>query len=651
MVEMLSLLYLFATNRPALVDVTPERPTAEFVAPANATNGFTIAFRAALRKPEKPQRLVDVPGVAEVTFRLRDKADADSRLNYCSFRLPDGSLPVMEATVFLTSAEHPDWKQMTVGFPLACLKQPYGTHDFVLNFTGVRWVLYADGELMDLDFPFGYPDWKAGAATLKIDSSVVRGARFFAPALQAEAKARKPQELKEVQYWTPHGFNTWVGDVATCYFKGRYHVFYLLDRRHHSSKFGQGSHYFEHLSTADFKTWTEHEAAAPIDEQRECIGTGTPFAFDGKLCLAYGLHTERIYPDDKTTRPAQSEYLAAHGCTGTFTREAPGAPVGSTYAVSADGVAKFKKTWAFFHTCRNPSVYIDPAGKLRMLANSGSKGMWASDSPDGGWRCTNADFPPGGDCTFFFRWGRYDYIVGGFVDLWSKPADAPDSAYDNVVHKGLDCYDGLNVPCVTEIGKGRFVLAGWTMDYGWGGHLALRELVQFPDGRLGSKWLPEAVPATGPVRSLDVIQVNATGKDSFLLSFTVTPKAAAQGHVAVDLSGAAGPCRFEIDLSSNRAQFAPVKEDGSSERQKSLREGCRICGTRQYAIENLIATDKPFAVRLIVKADPKSGGSMVDAEIAGCRTMLGFWPNLSVSAVSFNTGDVELTQVALAPLK
>jgi hypothetical protein len=70
---------------------------------------------------------------------------------------------------------------------------------------------------------------------------------------------------------------------------------------------------------------------------------------------------------------------------------------------------------------------------------------------DGGWRCVSPDFPPGGDCTFFFRWGRFDYIIGGFKDLWSKPAEAPDSAYEDVVRKGLDFYDGLNVPSITEI--------------------------------------------------------------------------------------------------------------------------------------------------------------------------------------------------------
>ena len=44
--------------------------------------------------------------------------------------------------------------------------------------------------------------------------------------------------------------------------------------------------------------------------------------------------------------------------------------------------------------------------------------------------------------------------------------------------------------------------------------------------------------------------------------------------------------------------------------------------TGNYAIENLIGVGKPFQVRLLVKYDPKMGGSLVDAEIAGQRTMI-----------------------------
>lgn len=650
MVEMLSLLYLFATNRPTMVEVMPAQPSVACTAPANMTNGFSVAFTATLGKMGRPVRLIEVPGVAEVSIKLRDRNDRDTRLNYCNFRLPDGSIPVMEATVFLTSAEHPEWNRMTVGFPLACLKNLSGEHDFVLNFTGVRWELYADGERMDLDFPFGYPDWKT-PRTLTIEPSLVRSVRLYAPALQAEAKANEPRERKGVQYWTPDGFNTWVGDVATGFYKGRYHLFYLLDRRHHSSKFGKGAHYFEHLSTADFKTWTEHEAAVPIEEQWECIGTGTPFVSDGRFCIAYGLHTERICPLPKTTLPAQEAYLKEHGRSGLFDRSAPGTPIGSSYSVSEDGGRTFKKTGHFFHTCRNPSVYRDPNGELRMLANNHGKGMWKSESVDQGWQCISPDFPPGGDCSFFFRWGKYDYIIGGFRDLWTKPVDMPDSGYVNLVQKGLDFYDGLNVPCVTEVGGGRFILAGWTHDHGWGGHLALRELIQFPDGRMGTKWLPEAVPETGPARSLDVAAVSPTGTNAVLISFAVSPKSADHGNVALTLCGGGETCRFELDLSSRRAQFAPVKPDGSSDRQKSLREGNGIHSTRQFAIENLMAVDRPFSVRLIACFDPKAGGSLVDAEIAGCRTMIAFWPNLAVSEVAFAAQDVGVSGITLAPLR
>lgn len=146
-------------------------------------------------------------------------------------------------------------------------------------------------------------------------------------------------------------------------------------------------------------------------------------------------------------------------------------------------------------------------------------------------------------------------------------------------------------------------------------------------------------------------KLSATETDRLLLSFTVDPKTANQGQLSVDLIGDTQKCRFEIDLETGRAQFALVKADGTVDRQKSLREGCRIDRTNQFAIENLIGTDKPFSVKLIVNFDPKAGGSLIDAEIAGSRTMISFWRKLSVAQVSFKTKDVKLTSVILAPLE
>ena len=270
-------------------------------------SGFTVKLTVDLKKFDGEKSILEIPDVLSVRLRQHDPLDR-KRQNYPAFKMPDGSVPVLEANVVLHSTEHPDWKNMTIGIPLAMLKKPAGEHEVVLNFSGVRWTMYVDGELLDNDFPFGYPQW-AARNTWKLDPEYVKQAALYLPAITPEKKPAPKPNVAPVQYWTPPGHNSWVGDVATFFHQGRYHVFYLYDRRHHASKFGKGAHYFEHLSTADFKTWTEHEAATPLEEQWECIGTGTPFVFDGKFCISYGLHTGRIYPDEKTTWPAQWDYL------------------------------------------------------------------------------------------------------------------------------------------------------------------------------------------------------------------------------------------------------------------------------------------------------------------------------------------------------
>ena len=563
----------FGTAQPAQSTITAKSPQAKLAAPANEAEGFTVKLTMHAKKFDGEKTILEIADVLRVRLRQHDPRDR-RRQNYPAFTMLDGSVPVLEANVKLYSQEHPDWKEMTIGIPLALLDTPGGEHEVVLNFSGKRWTMYLDGALLDNDFPFGYPRWPA-RSTWKLDAEHVRHAALYVPAIVPTKRPASTPNVAPVQYWTPPGHNCWVGDVATFFHQGRYHVFYLYDRRHHASKFGKGAHYFEHLSTADLKTWTEHEAATPLQEQWECIGTGTPFVFDGKLCLAYGLHTERIYPDEETTLPAQMAYLRAHGRTGSFNRDVPGAPIGSTYAVSANGVAKFKKTWTFFHPCRNPSVYRDPGGKLRMLANNHGKGMWESESASGGWRCLSPDFPPGGDCSFFFRWGRFDYVIGGFKDLWSKPAAAPDSAYEDVAGKGLDFYDGLNVPAVTQVWDARFLMAGWTRIHGWGGNLVIRELLQHPGGRIGSKWLDEITPETGEPKTLAThvakTKTFPTDVRSFLLTFSVQPARAQKGRLGISFlpeEGEQASCELQLRLEDQRAQFGPGSLSGFAGDQK-----------------------------------------------------------------------------------
>ncbi len=329
-----------------------------------------------------------------------------------------------------------------------------------------------------------------------------------------------------------------------------------------------------------------------------------------------------------------------------------------TCAVSADGVAHFKKSGIMFHPCQNPSVYTDPRGQLRLLANAGSKGIWESETVDGGWRCVSPDFPPGGDCTFFFRWGKFDYIIGGFTGFWSKPADAPDSAYEDVVRKGLDFYDGSNVPAITEIGGGRFLMAAWIPIGGWGGPLVLRELVQFPDGRIGSKWMKEITPATDTPKALASKITDTTtfpaAHESFMLAFDVQPTVANKGRVGISFlpeKGVRTGCEMQVALDDLRAQFAPTSIDGFAAREKSLREGGAPQQAGNYAIENLIGVGGPFTVRVIVHNDDKVGGSLIDAEIAGQRTMISYRPDLTVKNLLFRADGVKFKEVRIAPFK
>lgn len=655
-VDLRSVAWVFDTRQIPVSSLTGGIPESEFGGTSGLISNLTVKFTVTLKRFEGDKKILEIPNVLTVRLRHHDPRDRN-RQNYPAFKMPDGSVPTLEASLVLHSVEHPDWKEMTVGIPLAMLPKPNGEHEIVLHFSGPDWKLYVDGEMLDNDFPFGYPQL-ADRNVWKIDSEYVTNAVFYVPGITPESHpAAVARTSPGIQYWVPPGHNNWVGDVETFFYGGRYHVFYLYDRRHHQSKFGCGAHYFEHLSTTDFKRWTEHAAATPLEEQWECIGTGVPFVFSNQFCLSYGLHTTRVYPQEKTTLPAEWEHLKRNGMTGAFTRSnTPGVPAGATYAISEDGVSKFRKSWVLFHPCENPSVYADPSGKTRLLANYRSSGIWESDTVDSGWHCVNPGFPPGGDCTIFFRWGRYDYVIGGFTGLWMKPADAPESAYRDVAREGNDFYDGSNVPSITKIRDGRFLMAGWIPVRGWGGVLVLRELIQFPDGRIGSKWMKEITPvAAMPFRLAERIEGTATfpiESRCFMLSFTVQPSPETRGKFGLSFlpEGQEGGCELQLDMGARRAQFGPGSLKQFANTEKCLREGGAPHQARNYAIEKLIGTERPFTVQVIVKGDDKLGGSIIDAEFAGQRTMVTYRPDLDIRRILFRSDQLQLRDVSFSPI-
>ena len=167
-----------------------------------------------------------------------------TRQNYPAFKMPDGSVPVLEGgSRASTSTEHPDWKSMTIGIPLAMLKKhPTACTRLSSTSQACAGTIYVDGELLDEDFPFGYPQW-AATNTWKLNAAYVKNAALYLPTDRSPNKNWRRCPVRHPSN-TGLRLGTTIGSAMSCRYSTRdaTDVFYLYDRRHHTSKFGKGGH-------------------------------------------------------------------------------------------------------------------------------------------------------------------------------------------------------------------------------------------------------------------------------------------------------------------------------------------------------------------------------------------------------------------------
>jgi hypothetical protein len=292
-----------------------------------------------------------------------------------------------------------------------------------------------------------------------------------------------------------------------------------------------------------------------------------------------------------------------------------------------------------------------------MIANSGAKGIWESSTLDSNWYNISPDFPPGGDCTFYFRWGRFDYIIGGFGQLYSKTLQAPDNGWIDMVSQARDFYNGINVPSITKIQDGRFLMAGWfPIRDGWGGPFVIHELIQFPDGRIRTKWMKELIPDTMDTiilaKQIDKVISYPVTNHSFILSFDVYPKKTKSAKLAVSFLSSGkdeyvNSCEFQIKPGQMTAQYSGALRDSFPAPEQSLRQGGEPQRAGNYAVENLTGIDRPFTVRILVKNTPKLGGSILDTEIAGQNTMISYRRDLMVKNILFNLEETDIRNIRI----
>ena len=203
---------------------------------------------------------------------------------------------------------------------------PTDWHDVIVRFTGPRLELFVDDVLVDEEWPIG--TIRHGDDQPVPESSFDGRVALWDRALSddeivvlsdgPEAVSQREadilgEERQSMQYWRPRGHNTSVGDCMPFFHDGRFHLFYLFDRRSHKSKWSLGAHQWAHASTTDLIHWEHHPMAIPITGQWEgSICTGSAFYHDGNY---YGFYATR--------KPDRTQHLGL--------------------AVSADGI-HFEKT-------------------------------------------------------------------------------------------------------------------------------------------------------------------------------------------------------------------------------------------------------------------------------------------------------------------
>lgn len=616
-------------------------------------NGFLIRFRLGSPVTERTEtELFCISDAVRATARLMTIDEAGQgwgwNENYTSYPDENGYVPVLETEIYLNVPYHPERTAMKIGIPLTLYNAV--EQDIVLMYDGLHLWLCMDGEVVNENFPIGTIRNTANDPTLRTTSKLASLA--FSEDLAAIKTIPYEKTMDcGIRYYSPAGHNTWAGDVVNFWHDGTYHLIYFYDRHHHGNRFGGGAHYFRQLTTTDFKNWTDHGPIFELAEPWQSVGTGTMFYWRGKYYFAYGFHTGRNIPEEHLFGSELIRRYREDGYTmavpyDEIMREGK-YPNGANLAVSNDGIS-FRVMGEMFHWEENPSVYTKEDGGLFMCVGDG---IWESDTPKGKWQQTKPGFPPCGtrsvmrnsaECPSFFAKNGYRYIIMGLTGFWRTEKDS--ETYFDSAAMGYDIYDGLLVPMAVNC-DGRLILAGWLNGIGWGSVIVHRELLQHEDGSLGMRWLPEDEIDT--ITQIPVIDNCAVtdGQTSYYWEIDVHP---GDGGVLAVTFG--DNCTLRIDTIHREVQIA----DPDMERVPPIHERIHEIPadvvnpwlfhdthieTHNFSIANVRGLDSPFKVRILTHFERKMNATLIDAEIAGERTIISNRVGAKIHTVSAITTD------------
>ncbi len=369
-------------------------------------------------------------------------------------------------------------------------------HEITLRHLGYRLELLIDGVLVDEEWPADLRLLLPGA--INVPGDAVTQVELWNRALQDDevrelcgSLVAMPErylgpERTIAQGWRPRGFNVNVGDCMPYWHEGRWHLFYLRDRRHHGSMWGCGGHQWAHASTTDLRHWDEHPLAVPIGpESHGSNCTGSVFWHAG---VHHAFYTVRQFDGSpaplclSTSRNGID--FTPHGPLLTL-REPYDGPSGRDPVVFRHDDQ--------FHLLLTTSLNSAP-GAPGCLARLVSDDLhhWEQCEP---FFIPGPDYPGQPECPDYFAWNGWYYLffsIEGVAHYRTPrqplgPWQSPDT----------DTLDDpmARVMKTAAFGPHRRLGVAFVRDgEQWGGSLRLRELVQHPDGTLTTTWPAELPP-------------------------------------------------------------------------------------------------------------------------------------------------------------
>lgn len=539
--------------------------------------------------PNGPREIRGSRGVLEFTWGATALAISPARAEMLPRNVPAG-----EFVPLLHDVKNSVQRIM---FPMEAAG-PRDWHDIIIRATGAKLQLWIDGVLLDEEFPIG--NTRAAQAGTYFGAAIMSNGRLLSgfkgmidhaffwhralsddevTALSGGAAVVKKRQVdllgpvpSAMQYYRSPGHNLKPGDCIP-YFdeeKKIFHLFYLVLRRNMNSKWdgGHGALEVHHASSKNLREWTQHPVAHPISEQWEAWnGTGAIVFSEGKYWMFF---PSPDYEGDKSGIQLLTSTDAIH-----FTKQTPHPFIkGGDCEIFPDPDAGIKR----WHMVKGGAT----EGDKMMIDHFVSDDLKQWTKLPEPFMVTDKNLHPS-TCPNWFRFNDWYYYIGA-GNIWKSK-----QPYGPWTLQSPARVDELAVPKTAAFDGNRRIFAGFVIDGGYGGNLVLRDMVQFEDGTLGTKFIPEMLPQSGnPISLVPVPTENSTGWDGtklllqaaagrelFLLdklpndariTLTLVPqeKGGAFGLQLRTTDGLTDGVEFRLDASKKQAGFSKGTTSGGA---------------------------------------------------------------------------------------